>query len=234
MLRKTLILSLVGTAFLPACNPTTPQQGGTTSTGCTIPRNQARNGLNVDCDVTGGLPNRLIDPTNPANSGCGVASLRLSGQSINVPVRLIVGENGDENSGRIRVGAMIPKQTGDALATQSGTLRKAAVPDCAGDIGPAAPVATSFGGRHRAIVDKGQNPMCVFESRLDLNPYTQTIGPGFGPNVGAATRDIVRQELWARLDREIAVAINGLLNPNANLNGFSGRCADGWSEFSGP
>jgi hypothetical protein len=237
MLRKTLVLSLIGTAFLPACDRTATPGGGQTTTGCSFAGNQAASGLTIDCTVTGGLPNRLIDPTNPSSTGCGLASVSLFSQTLNVPVRLIYAENGDDNSGRVRVGAMIPRVAGQALATHAGSLAKAAVPDCNGITGPTVPLSTSFGGRHIAIVDKEQSPLCVFQSRLDLAPYNQTIGTGLTVNVSNATRDAVRDEMWRRLDLEIATAVNGLLAPSANLGGAfqtnSGRCSNDWQAFVG-
>ena len=237
MLRKTLVLSLIGTAFLPACNPTNTPGGGQTTTGCSFAGNQAGTGLTINCTVTGGLPNRLIDATNPSNGSCALTSFSLFGQTVNVPVRLIYAENGDDNSGRVRVGAMIPRQNGDPLATQNGSLAKSAGTNCSQTIGPTVAVTTSFGGRHIAIVDKEQTPLCVFQSRLDLAPYNQTIGTGLTLNVSNATQAAVRDEMWRRLDLEIATAVNGLLAPSANLGGAfqtnSGRCANDWQAFSG-
>ena len=240
MLPRTLILALIGTAFLPACTPTPTPGGGAPVTGCGFAAQQGAIGLTMDCTVTGGLPNMLIDPVNSANTGCGLASLSLFGQTVNVPIRVIYGENGDENNGRVRLGAMIPQAAGNALATHGGSLAKAAVPNCNGITGPTVPVTTSFGGRHIAIVDKSQNPMCVFESRLDLAPYNQSIGPGLGLNldVSGITRTAVRNALARRLDLELARAVNRLLLPAANTNaagfvGRGGRCLNDYREFVG-
>jgi hypothetical protein len=236
MLHKTLILSLIATAALPACNRTTPGGGGSPTTGCTFAGTQAAQGITIDCDITGGLPDQMLDPTNPSNTSCSLASVRLFSQSITVPARLVYAENGDDNSGRVRVGATIPR-AGSPRATHSGSLAKAGVPDCNGITGPTVPLSTSFGGRHIAIVDKEQTPLCVFQSRLDLSPYNQTIGSGLTVDVSNVTRDAVREELWRRIDLEIAIAVNGLLAPSANLDAAfrnrAGRCANDWTAFVG-
>ena len=240
MLRRTLVLALIGTAFLPACTPTPTPGGGVPVTGCAFAAQQGAVGLNMDCTVTGALPNMLIDPGNSANAGCALASLSLFSQTVNVPIRVVYGENGDDNNARVRLGAMIPRAPGNPLATHGGSLAKAAVPNCNGITGPTVPVTTSFGGRHIAIVDKGRNPMCVFESRLDLAPYNQTVGTGLGLglDVSEMTRTAVRNALARRLDLELARAVNRLLLPAANTNaagfvGRAGRCLNDHREFVG-
>ncbi len=238
MLRRTLILSLIGTAFLPACTPTPAPGGGVPVTGCGFAAQQGAIGLTMDCTVTGDLPNMLIDPGDSTNAGCAPASLSLFSQTVNVPIRVVYGENGDDSNARVRLGAMIPRAAGNPLATHAGRLAKAAGPNCTGIIGPTVPVTTSFGGRHIAIVDKGPNPMCVFQSRLDLAPYNQAIGPGLGLDVSSVTRTAVRNALARRLDLELARAVNRLLRPAANTNaaGFverAGRCLNDHREFVG-
>ena len=240
MIRRTLIVSLTGTFFLPACTPTPVPGGGAPVTGCAFAAQQGAVGLTMDCTVTGGLPVMLIDPGDSTNVGCELASLSLFGQTVNVPIRVVYGENGDDGNARVRLGAMIPRAAGNPLATHAGSLAKAAIPNCNGITGPTVLVTTSFGGRHIAIVDKGRNPMCVFQSRLDLAPYNQAVGTGLGLNldVSALTRTAVRNALAQRLDLELARAVNRLLLPAANINaaGFQGRfgrCLNDHREFVG-
>ena len=230
MLRKTLILSLVGTAFLPASDPT-PPCGGQPNAGCTFAAAQGTAGLTMNCTVTGNLPNMRVDPANSSQTACGPLTFTLFDQTANVPMTVIFGENGDDSPARVRLGATING------ATHSGSLRKSAGENCNELTGPTFPVTTSFGGRHIALIDKGQSPMCVFESRLDLSPFNQEIGVGIPVNVSGATQAGVRNGLARRLDFELASAVNRLLAPNANLGGEfadnAGRCADGHREFVG-
>jgi hypothetical protein len=231
MLRRTLIVSLAATALLPACDQTTTPGGGQPVAGCGFAANQGTTGLTMDCSVTGDLPNMRIDPVNSSASACGPLTFTLFSQTVNAPIRVIYGENGDDGANRVRLGATI---TG---ATQSGSLRKATGENCNSLTGPTFPVNTSFGGRHIALIDKGQTPHCVFESRLDLTPFNQTLGDGLPVEIGGVTQAAVRSALARRLDFELASAVNGLLARNADLSGDfarrSGRCPDGHREFVG-
>src|SRR5688572_15944171 len=126
MLRRPLILSLIGTAFLPACTPTPTPGGGAPVTGCAFAAQQGAIGLTMDCTVTGGLPNMLIDPANSSNTGCAFTSFSLFGQTVTAPIRVIYGQNGDDSDARVRLGATING------ATHGGSLAKSSFPGCAG------------------------------------------------------------------------------------------------------
>ncbi len=231
MFRRTLILSLAGTAFLPACNPTPTPGGAQPVAGCRFSANQGGSGLAMDCTVAGGLPSMRVDPVGPSPPACGPLTFTVFGQQVNAPIRVIYGENGDDGPARVRLGATI------ADATHSGTLAKSVGQNCGSTDGPRFPLTTSFGGRHIALVDKQQTPKCVFESRLDLDPYRQDIGVGIPVDISGVTQAAVRDALARRFDFELASAVNRLLAPNANLGGQfatnSGRCADGHRAFVG-
>jgi hypothetical protein len=225
------MISLVVLPFLPACTPTPTPGGGATTTGCGISPQQGGNGLGMDCTVTGGLPNMLIDPANSSNSSCALTSFSLFGQTVNAPIHVIYGENGDDNDARVRLGATING------ATHSGSLAKSAV-GCGGTVGPVANVTTNFGGRHIALIDKGRSPMCVFQSRLDVMPFNQSISLGFNVDVSSVTESSVRRALERRMDLELATAVNRLLNPSADVTaaGFvngAGRCPGDYQPFVG-
>jgi hypothetical protein len=231
MLRRTLVLSLIGTAFLPACNPTPTPAGTQPVATCGFSPNQGAAGLAMDCTITGGLPRMRVDPVGPSPPACGPLTFTLFGQTVNAPVRAIFGENGDDSPARVRLGATI---TG---ATHSGTFAKSVGANCNSTDGPRFPVSTAFGGRHIALVDKEQRPMCVFQSRLDLAPYRQDLGVGIPVEISGLTQAAVRDALARRLDFELASAVNRLLAPGTNLGGVFatnfGRCADGHQVFVG-
>jgi hypothetical protein len=230
MLRWIVIVPLVGTAFLPACTPTAPS--GQPAANCAFAAVQGASGLTMNCTVTGPLPNALIDPFNPSNTSCVPTSFSLFGQTVTAPLTVIYGENGDENSERVRLGVtLLP-------GSHSGSLAKATGSTCASTIPPVAGVSTTFAGQHTALVDKSQTPACVFQSRLDLTTYNLTIAAGLSIDASEATRASVRNTLARRLDLEMASAVNRLLQPNADIAaaGFvnrAGRCADGYQEFTG-
>ena len=232
-------------ALLAACDRTTPTNNAT-ATGptptCAFAQNQTSNDLRMNCTITGGLPNTLVDPANSGSSACSNTSFSLFNQSINSSVLVIYGENGDDNEARDRLGATINS------STHNGSLAKASGSGCGSITGPTVAVDTSFAGRHIALIDKGQTPVCVFESRLTLSPFNQTIGAGLatipglpgspGLPIGPVTQSAVEAQVAQRLDLALATAANGLLKPTANTAepGFvsrSGRCADGYQAFTG-
>lgn len=230
-MRDTILAAVLGTALLLwACDPT--PQAGTPSTGCQFAAQQASQGLRMNCTVTGQLPNTLIDPLNPSSANCALASVTLFSQTVNAPIAVVYGENGDENSDRVRLGASLTS------GTHSAKLAKAAGNACELTVGPIVDVSTAFAGRHVALIDKTQTPACVFESRLDLSTFNQTISAGLSIDVSVATRDTVRKQLARRLDLELASAVNRLLQPASNVTASAfvnraGRCPNDYREFTG-
>jgi hypothetical protein len=226
----TMLAPVLSVLALLACDPT--PQSGTPTTGCQFAAQQTSQGLRMNCTVTGQLPNALIDPLNPTNTSCAPASVSLFSQTVNVPIAVIYGENGDENSDRVRLGASVMP------STHSAKLAKAAGNSCDSTIGPIVDVGTAFAGRHIALVDKSQTPACVFESRLDLTTFNQTVSAGLNLDVSAATRETVREQLAKRLDLELASAVNRLLQPSSNIaasafRARAGRCINDYREFAG-
>jgi len=183
----------------------------------------------MDCTVSGPLPNRLIDPTNSANSRCELSSFSLFGQTVNAPIGVIYGENGDETDEHVRLGARL-------RGTHAARLAKSAGENCGATFGPVARLNTSFAGRHIARIDKMPARACVLDSRLDLDRYDQTTTLALSIDT-SATRETVRDALARRLDLELATAVNRLLRPNLNVNArafvnAAGRCP-GYRTFSG-
>lgn len=231
-----LLLPIVAFALTPACGPTDDRPASTPpppapTTGCALAPNQTSNGLRMDCRVSGPLPDMLIDPLDSANTRCRAWSVSLFNQTINVPIRVVYGENGDESNEHVRLGATLPGGTHRARAAKSFGE------NCSGTIPPVATLNTRFAGRHIARIDKRGARACVFESRLRLNSYRQTTTVGLGVDTTATSRPGVSDALERRLDLELARAVNRLLKPDANVNASafvnrSGRCAD-YRRFSG-
>jgi hypothetical protein len=222
------ILALLGGCLAAAgCTPTPPPVAP--AIGCFFHGAPAGTGYAMDCAVGATLPDVHVDPVR--GPGCSLDSLRLSGQTMTVPIAVVYGDRDDDRPGRVRLGATI------AGARHAATLARSSGIDCAGTAPPAVPVETRFGGRHVALIDKDQYPMCVFESRLDLDPFVQAIGPGLGVDAAAAVRASLRDALARRLDFELASAVNHLHLPDANLESAfrtrSGRCPGDWREFTG-
>lgn len=226
-------VAALGIPFLANCTPTPPPGGASAVGGCTFPASQTSVDVRVACTLSGPLPNRLVDPVS-GGSGCTLTSFSLSGQRVSATATLIYGENGDDNDARVRIGGLIGAA---APSTHRGNIAKTS-PDCASIVPPTVPVSTSFAGRHIALIDKGQTPMCVFQSRFGFTSFNQTIGSGLAANVSAASRAALQEMMGQMIDLEAARAVNGLLRPAANVNepGFvarSGRCADGHTTFVG-
>jgi len=227
--------ALVGTALLIAmpilvgCDPTSTPQGGNPTTDCSFPADQS-SGLRIDCKVTGQLPNAKIDPVNSAADACGPLTFTLFGQMVSVPLEITYGENGEDSSELVRLGAKIKP------ATQTGKLAKSAGDRCTGHSGPEFPVNTSFEGKHVARIDKRGPIACVYESRLTFDEYKQTVGVGIDLSIADQTRAQVKAALKKRLDLEMARTVNRRLKPQANINdpGFvarSGRCDGDYNPF---
>lgn len=89
------------------------------------------------------------------------------------------------------------------------------------------------------LVDKGRNPMCVYQSRLILSPFTQTIGVGLDADISELTRTRTQNSLLLRMDLETATSVNRYLNPTAiplsdAAVARSGRCPNNdWVPFLG-
>lgn len=217
---------LVAIVFVSSCNPT-PQPNNPAATGCAFAPNQNANDLRLNCTVQGDIGNLRVDPFVAGNAPCGLNSWTIFNQTINTPMVAIYGQNGDDSDSRVRVGVTI------GPGTHSGKIAKDNPTDnCNTTVGAQFDINTSFAGTHVALVDKGRNPMCVFQSRLDLTTFTQTLTAGVPLDISGMTKDSTRDSLHKRIDLEVARAVNRLLRPNANV-GNSGRCPNDWTPFTG-
>jgi hypothetical protein len=234
-MRHLIALIVSGTLLLLAsCQPitsNTPNAPGGTTQACAFQQDQSA-GLTMNCTITGPIANIRLDPGAPDNPGCSLLTWTVFGQTISAPITVIYGENNDENSERVRVGVSINN------GTHSGSLAKDdPVSGCNQHIGPTFAVATSYAGTYTALVDKSQTPICVFQSRLNLPTYNQTLTAGIAANISELTRSSIQNSLQRRIDLEIATTVNGLLQPASvsNVAGAtdSGRCNNGWQAFSG-
>jgi hypothetical protein len=228
-------LALIAVSIIISnCTPTpTPQPGGVTNTGCGFSPNQTTNGLSLTCTITGPLPNLRIDPLVAGNAPCGINSWSIFEQTVSTPMVAIYGENGDDSNSRVRVGVTL------GPGTHAAKIAKDNTPDhCNSTVGPVFTISTTYAGNHVALVDKTRTPMCIFESRLTLNSFNQTLTAGVPLNISDMTRNSTRDALQKRIDLEIAKAVNGLLNsasmPLSNeVVGRSGRCDNDWHPFTG-
>ena len=221
------------------CNPTTPPAGnantarpaGTPTTACALSANQTTNGLSMTCAVTGPLPNIRLDPLVAGNAPCGINSWTVSGQTVTTPIAAIYGQNGDDNNARVRVGVTLGPGTHAGSIAKDNTLA-----NCNSTVGPSFAISTTYAGTHVALVDKGRNPMCVFQSKLTLTSFNQTLTAGVPVNISGMTKQGTQDGLEKRVDLEVAKAVNGLLNAQAPLPptfaSSSGRCSD-WQPFTG-
>ncbi|RZI80111.1 MAG: hypothetical protein EOP38_23490 [Rubrivivax sp.] len=186
----------------------------------------------MNCTIAGPLPNAQVDPVQAGSTACSATSFSVFGQSVSTGLAAIYGQNGDDNPARVRVGVTL------GPGTHTGKIGKSAGNDCDAIFGPAAAISTTFGGSYVALVDKGQRPACVFQSRLTLSPFNQTLSAGLSADVSAVTRDSTRDALQKRIDLEIATQVNKLLQPaslplpDATVNRM-GRCPDGFRTFTG-
>jgi hypothetical protein len=226
-------LALVVVSIIASgCHPTPPSAGNTT-TACAFSPNQTTNGLSLTCAVTGPLPNIRLDPFVSGNAGCGINSWTVSGQTVNTPMVAIYGQNGDDSNARVRVGVTL------GPGTHTGNIAKDnKLDNCNTSVGPSFAITTSYAGTHVALVDKGRNPMCVFQSRLVLTSFNQTLAAGVPLDISGMTRKGTQDALQQRIDLEVAKAVNGLLNPSAlplsnEVVGRSGRCQNDWQPFTG-
>jgi hypothetical protein len=216
------------------CTPTTiPQPGGVANTACGFSPNQTSNGLSLTCTVTGPVPNLRVDPLVAGNAPCGLNSWTIFEQTVNTPMVAIYGENGDDNNVRVRVGVTL------GPGTHAGKMAKDNTRDnCNSTVGPVFAINTSYTGNHVALVDKSRSPMCIFQSRLVLSSFNQTLTAGVPLNISGMTRNGTQDALHKRIDLEIAKAVNGLLNSAAmplsnEVVGRSGRCENDWHQFTG-
>jgi len=214
--------------ILSACHPT-PPVAGPTNTTCALAQNQTSNGLAMNCTVTGPIPNLRVDPLVAGSASCGINSFIISGQTVNVPLTAIYGQNGDDNGARVRMGVTIGNSTHNGSIAKDG-------PGCSSTVGPSLSIMTTFSGTHVALIDKGRSPMCVFQSKLTLPTFNQTIQAGLPLDISGMTKKAVQGAIEKRIDFELAKAVNGLLNASADLGGTfaadSGRCHNDWQPFT--
>ena len=248
---RTSALAVTALTVLASCGPTaTPTSNATANaaaTGgptpnCSPAANQTSNDVRMNCTVSGALPNALVDPAHPTSTACSNTSFSLFGQTMSATIAVIYGENGEDTADSVRLGSTV------SGGTHSGSLAKSTGPGCSSIEGPTVPVNTTFAGSHIARIDKTQVPACVFESRLTLSSFHQTIGAGLTPlaglpgtpglSVGAVTRSAVEDMIGRKLDLQLAISTSNSLLQNANTSepgfvGRSGRCASGYQAFTG-
>jgi hypothetical protein len=226
-----LRLASVPLVVLAACTPTPNPGGGQVTTACAFAPDQTNQDLRMNCTVTGAPGNRVINPVT-GGSQCKLESLTLFNQALTVAATFIYGEGGDDSVGRVRIGAIVADG-----ATHTGSLAKSVGNGCTSQSGPVAAISTTFGGRHVAIIDKGQVPHCVFQSRFSTSSFNQTLSLGFAVDPSAATRGATIEAIERALDLEAATAVNNLLGHDqavdAAFRGRAGRCPDGWAQFTG-
>ena len=227
---KVSALTLLGLiVVILGCHPSPPGAGPTT-TACGLSPNQSGNGLSMNCTVTGPIPNLRVDPLVAGNAPCGINSWIISGQTVNTPLVAVYGQNGDDSAARVRLGVTL------GPGTHNGSIAKDG-PSCNSTVGPTLGIMTSFTGTHVALIDKTRSPMCVFQSKLTLTSFNQTIAAGVPLDISGMTKKGVQGALEKRVDLELAKAVNGLLNASANLSGAfsddSGRCHNDWQPFTG-
>jgi hypothetical protein len=224
------LLPLSALFFLVSCQQPTPNTPGGTTQACVFPQDQSA-GLTMNCNIAGPITNIRLDPGAPDNPGCSALTWTVFSQSISTPITVIYGENNDENEGRVRVGVRINNGTHNGSLAKDNPLS-----GCTTHTGPTFAVATGYAGTYAALVDKSQTPICVFESRIDLPTYNQTLTAGVAANISNLTKNQTRSALHRRIDLEIATTVNGLLQPASvpNVPGStnSGRCNNGWREFN--
>lgn len=226
---------IAGFAILAAvgCTPT-PPPGDAVSAGCVFASNQTSTDLRMNCTVSGSPANVLIDPLNPENRSCGLTSFSLYDQDLAAPATFIWGENGDDGTARVRIGVIVD------TSTHTARLAKSTGFSCESISGPVVDLSTTFSGRHVALVDKGQTPMCVFQSRYTGAAFTQTGTEsltGVGGDLSFATQVATENAIARQLDLEAARAVNRLLGLGSSLDtafeNRSGRCPNDYRTFEG-
>lgn len=216
---------------LTACTPTPQPDGGGVNANCAFAADQTSQDLRMTCRVSGAPGNRRINPVS-GGGGCAYDSVSLFDQAVAANVTAIYGENGDDSAARVRIGTIVA-----AGGSHTGKVAKSAGNNCDSTFGPVADIATSFGGRHVALIDKSRTPMCVFQSRYTESDFSQTFSLVLAVDPSVATRQATVDAIHRVLDLEAARAVNRLLAPNANLGGEfaarAGRCENDWTSFTG-
>jgi len=230
--RPLAVLGLAGLCLTLAACQTTPASTSTPTTTCGFAAVQTANDLRMSCTISGSLPNTRVDPANAGSTSCNATSFSVFGQTVSTTLLAIYGQNGDDGPARVRVGVNL------GPGTHAGRMGKSAGNDCDATFGPIANIGTTFGGTYIALVDKGQQPMCVFQSRLDLSTFNQTLSAGLSADVSGVTRESTSDALQKRLDLEIATQVNKLLQPASvplpeSAAQRNGRCRDGFRTFVG-
>jgi len=227
------VIAGVALLVVTGCTPT-PRPSNEVSAGCEFAPNQTSTDLRMNCTVTGTPANVLIDPINPKNSSCGLTSFSLYDQMLTSPATFIWGENDDDSDARVRIGIIVK------ASTHTAHLAKSTGNSCENISGPVVNLATSFSGKHVALIDKGQTPMCVFQSRYKGATFTQTGTEGItgiGGNISFATQTATEDAIARQLDLEAARAVNRLLGLGSSLDaafeGRSGRCPNDYRTFEG-
>lgn len=232
-----LALAVIGTSACEA--PTSDQDDGdgaeqpaSVETNCGFSQAQADAGLSLECTIEGEVANVYIDPLNSNNRDCTPNDLSdaglftLENQDIDVPVTMILGAEGDDVEGRIRIDAQLDS------GTHTGELGK--TPPSCGPAGIKSPVNTSFSGLHKSLIDRESDPYCIRRSTYEPSGFTQTLGEG-GPGIDIATRAATERIIAQRIDLEIGLAINDALNSGTEIDDEFrerfGRCDYAYGPF---
>ena len=214
------------------CHPTTPGNTNTARRRAPLRLPTAFQPTRLPTGtVTGPLPNMRVDPLVAGNPQCGINSWTVSGQTVSTPLVAIYGQNGDDSNARVRLGVTLGPGTLAGSIAKDNTLDS-----CNSTVGPSFAISTTFAGNQISLVDKTRNPMCVFQSKLTLTSFTQTLTAGVPVNISGMTKQGTQDGLQKRIDLELAKAVNGLLNAQAplpaNFASTNGRCSD-WQPFTG-
>ncbi len=209
-----------------------PEDPPIVETNCNLAAEQPGNGTVLDCTIEGDVADVFIDPLNSSNRDCTPNNLAdaglftLSDQELDVPITMIIGAEGDDVPGRLRIDVEIDS------GSHIGELGKTP-PNCG--LAPIkSDVNTSFSGEHKSLIDREASPYCIRRSTYTPSAFNQTLGEN-GPGIDIATRGATEDIIARRIDLEIAVTANSRLNPDAEMSDAfrarSGRCDYAYDPF---
>ncbi len=223
---------LITTAGCGETQTTENEEPPVVETSCAFAAVQTGNGTELDCTIEGDVADIFIDPLNSDNDDCTPNNIAdaglftLSDQVIDVPATMILGAEGDDVPGRLRIDVQLASGTHDAELGKTP-------PNC-GEAPIRSAVNTTFSGTHRSIIDREASPYCIRRSTYSPSNFSQTLGEN-GPGIELATRAATEDIIARRIDLEIALAANNSLNPDAELSDEfrerSGRCDYAYGPF---
>ncbi|MEL6528965.1 MAG: hypothetical protein AAGK01_14235 [Pseudomonadota bacterium] len=237
MMTTALAFLLFGTA---ACEAPTSEQDTAdeaeepqdVETSCAFSEDQAEQGISFECTIEGEVADVFIDPLNPSNQTCtpndlsDAGLLTLADQEISVPVTMILGAEGDDVEGRIRIDVQLNS------GSHTGELGK--TPPSCGLAGIKSDVTTSFSGLHKSLIDRESDPYCIRHSTYEPSNFSQTLDET-GPGVDIATRAMTERIIAQRVDLEIGLAVNNALNSDTEIDDDFrdrfGRCDYAYGPF---